>query len=75
MPVGSQIYKAFPSKGLKAGDSKASKIQSHSFHHLMVAQRMFPSQLHHAQHSPFSGGGAPLGYLGENCRLLCLPYS
>lgn len=26
--MGSQIYEAFPSKGLKAGDSKASKIQS-----------------------------------------------
>lgn len=28
MPVGLQIHEAFPSKGLKAGDAKASKIQS-----------------------------------------------
>jgi len=31
MPVGSQIYETFPSKGLKAGASKASKIQSPQF--------------------------------------------
>lgn len=57
MPVGSQIYRAFPSKGLKAGDSKAGKTQSQSFHHLMMAERMFPSQLNHAQ---LSWGSSPL---------------
>lgn len=57
MPVGSQIYRAFPSKGLKAEDSKAGKTQSHSFHHLMMAERMFPSQLNHAQ---LRWGSSPL---------------
>lgn len=44
-PCGFTNRQSLSLKRLKAGDSKASKIQSHSSQHLMVARRMFPSQL------------------------------
>lgn len=71
MPVCSQIDEDFPSKGLKAGGSKASEIQSPQLLAFddITEDISFPAASCLPLVYKFWAGVAPLWYLWENCKL------